>query len=715
MQRARAEALRSPPGLDGCEALDAEQSFSVRNPRGGCAWARTTKISGRFTKSERHRAIPDRGLPVSLQTPASGIDPKFAMKPIKCASWGSDAKRQEGRASSRFSLRSPFLFYAAAAAVTGCASSGAPAPIGGSAGAENLSGAAGTPNQAGQTGNPSGGGAAGGTAGASGAGGGGNASGGGGAGAGGAAPAAACHSVLPAASALLPTPPMGWSSGAQACNGISEASIKQAADALVSSGLRDVGYNYVIVEDCWQGARGGDGTIAAGATFPGGLQGLAQYLHSKQLKLGVGSSRGPTTCGGLPGSEGHEAADVATYAAAGADYVSIDSCHGNGDGTTRRTQFTTLLAALAAKSIPAGIEPYSDGQDIEGFEQWMASAQVFRNRGGIADSFTSFVDNVDSNADGVAYTRAGSFNDPGWLEVGNGGMTDVEYRAQMSLAAVMAAPLFATLDLTKATPATLEILANKELIAVNQDALALSGFRVGMGGAYDGGTEVWSKPLSGCGERAVVFFNRKATAASIPVTWAELGLAPGSAMLRDLWTHTDLSATSDGYTAQVPAHGAVLLKITGSELATPTGKQQLSDLPWIYAANSVGPVERDLSNRERAAKDGSPLSIAGHHYDKGLGVHAASLITYRLAGACTLFTSDVGVDDEATELASVVFQVWADGQKLFDSGVMKGKMPGKSLSVDITGKSELSLFVDNGGDDRHQDHVDWANAQVTCR
>jgi alpha-galactosidase len=184
--------------------------------------------------------------------------------------------------------------------------------------------------------------------------------------------------------------------------------------------------------------------------------------------------------------------------------------------------------------------------------------------------------------------------------------------------------------------------------------------------------------------------------------------------LRDVRARADLPP-ADSYTAHVEPHGVVVLQITGSELAAPSGTQYLSDLPWLYAANSVGPAERDLSNNERNAHDGTPLSIAGHHYDKGLGVHAASLVTYRLNGACSSFKSDVGVDDEASALASVTFQVWVDGSKLFDSAVIKGKTAAQSLNVDVSGKTELSLFVDNGGDDRHQDHVDWASAQLVCK
>ncbi len=524
----------------------------------------------------------------------------------------------------------------------------------------------------------------------------------------------ACHAVVPGTSKLLPKPPLGWSSAATLGCAVDEATVKKVADALVSSGLRDAGYQYVVVDDCWQSARAADGSIGIDAKFPGGLKGLADYLHEKKLKLGLGSSRGPTTCNGRPGSAGHEAQDAATYAAAGVDYAALSNCNGDPADATRKSQFSALISAFAAKSVPLAIEPYADGQDLEGFQQWMQTANVFRNRGGITDTWAAIVANVDSNADNVAYGRPGSFNDPGALQLG-GKLNEGEYRAQLSLWAVMAAPLFTTADVTAASPAILALLSNPEVLAIDQDALALSGFRVGVGGAYANGLEVWSKPLSACGTRAVALFNRGDQAAEFSVKWADIGLAPGAAQLRDVWARADLPAATDQYTVNVPAHAAQLVKITGSELAAPTGTRFLSDLPWLYAASSVGPAERDLSNNERKAKDGTPLSIAGHHYDKGLGVHAASLVTYRLNGACSAFTADVGVDDEATALASVTFQVWADGQKLFDSGIVKGKTAAHPVNVDLTGKTELSLFVDNGNDDRHQDHVDWADAQVTCK
>jgi alpha-galactosidase len=536
----------------------------------------------------------------------------------------------------------------------------------------------------------------------------------GGANSGGGAPEPpACHSGLASSNGLWPTPPMGWSSARLGCS-IDDSIVKKLADTLVSSGLRAAGYQYVLLNDCWQQSRDAEGNLVVDSKLVGGLSALADYLHQRQLKLGLGSSRGAMTCRGRPGTEGHESADAALLASAGVDFAALDSCNGNVADDVRKSQFTLAIAAFADKKLPLAIEPYADGQDIEGFQQWMQTASAFRNRGGISDSWSSIVANIDSNADGVAYSRPGSANDPGALQLG-GALTDAEYRAQVSLWAVMAAPLFTTADLANLSPAAQATLANPEVIAIDQDALGLAGYRVGVGGAQSNGVEVWSKPLKSCGARAVAFFNRGETAADIAVKWADIGLAPGPMQLRDVWLHQDLPSTSDQYMAHVLPHDAVLLKVIGSELSAPSGTRYLSDLPWLYAANSVGPVERDLSNKERAAHDGTPLSIAGHHYEKGLGVHAASLVTFRLGGACSSFTADVGVDDEASAQASVGFQVWADGSKLFDSGVVKAGTAAKAVNVDVTNKAELSLFVDNGGDDRHQDHVDWANARVSCK
>ena len=316
------------------------------------------------------------------------------------------------------------------------------------------------------------------------------------------------------------------------------------------------------------------------------------------------SSRGPTTCGGRPGSQDHTAADAATYIAAGVDYVKLDNCNANPADDVRRTQFSAMGTALAGKTIPLSIYPYPAGVDIETFQQWMSTVgQVYRNAGSMSDTFASVVSNVDSNADGVAYTRGGSWNDAGLLEVGNGGMTDVEYRSQMSLWAIMASPLIVGNDLTKATPATLDILSNREVIAVNQDPLALSGFRVGTGGAYGGGLEVWSKPLSDCGARAVALFNRNNAAADIAVTWAQIGLAPGAATVRDLWAKADLGSSNDMYSVHVPAHGTALAEDRGHRSGSAIGRQDAQRFALDLRRQQRG-ARRARSQQQRANRQG---------------------------------------------------------------------------------------------------------------
>jgi alpha-galactosidase len=158
-----------------------------------------------------------------------------------------------------------------------------------------------------------------------------------------------------------------------------------------------------------------------------------------------------------------------------------------------------------------------------------------------------------------------------------------------------------------------------------------------------------------------------------------------------------------------------MLKIVGrdAKLSPPAGTSYLSDLRWRTATNSWGPVERDMSNGENAAGDGHAITIAGKTYAKGLGVHAASEIHYTLGGVCSSVTADVGLDDEKAG-GSVVFQVWADGTKLYDSGTMTGGASAKSLNVDVSGKQDLSLVVTDGGDGNTNDHADWADAKVTC-
>ncbi|WP_224363413.1 NPCBM/NEW2 domain-containing protein [Hyalangium versicolor] len=515
---------------------------------------------------------------------------------------------------------------------------------------------------------------------------------------------------------LARTPPMGWNSwNKYACN-INETLIKQQADAMVSSGLKAAGYQYINIDDCWQVSRDANGNIVADSTrFPSGIAALADYVHSKGLKLGVYTDIGTATCQGRPGSRGYEVKDANQYAAWGVDYVKVDWC--NTPGYDAPSSYAVMRDALAQASRPIVFSICNWG--VQSPWNWGPSTgNLWRTTGDINDSWGSFTGILDSNAQHAASAGPGSWNDPDMLIVGlygsNGvggtGMTDTEYQAHFSLWALMAAPLIMGNDLTNMNAATRNILMNSEVIAVDQDPLGIQGSKV----VDNNGLQVWSKKLTGSGVRAVVLFNRSAAAANITANWSDLGLAAGSATVRDLWAKADRGSFTNSYTANVPSHGVVMLKVVGTEVVVPVGTTYLSDDTWSLASSGWGPVERNLSNGEQASGDGRTITLNGATYAKGLGIHANSQVDFNLSGRCSSFTADIGLDDEVGSNGSVIFQVWGDSTKLYDSGTMTGASATKSLSVNVSGRSTLKLVVTDNGDNDQYDHADWANARITC-
>jgi alpha-galactosidase len=516
---------------------------------------------------------------------------------------------------------------------------------------------------------------------------------------------------------LARTPPMGWNSwNKYACN-ISETLIKQQADAMVSSGLKDAGYQYINIDDCWQVSRDSNGNIVVDPTrFPNGMAALANYVHSKGLKLGIYTDIGTATCEGRPGSHGYEVKDANQYAAWGVDYVKVDWC--NTPGYDAPSSYAVMRDALLNAGRPIVFSICNWG--VQGPWNWGPSTgNLWRTTGDIKDNWGSFTSILDSNAQHAVSAGPGAWNDPDMLIVGlygsNGvggtGMTDTEYQAHFSLWALMSAPLITGNDLTNMNTATRNILMNPEVIAVDQDPLGIQGSKVADNGT---GLEVWSKKLSGNGARAVVLFNRGDAAASITARWSDLGLTAGSASVRDLWARADRGSFTNSYTASVPAHGVVMLKLVGTDATVPAGTSYLSDDTWLLASNGWGPVERNLSNGEQASGDGRTLTLNGVTYGKGLGVHAGAQVDFNLGNRCSTFSSDIGVDDEVGNTGSVVFQVWGDNALLFDSGTMTGASASRSLNLNLSGRSTLKLIVTDAGDGDVYDHADWANARITC-
>jgi alpha-galactosidase len=280
----------------------------------------------------------------------------------------------------------------------------------------------------------------------------------------------------------------------------------------------------------------------------------------------------------------------------------------------------------------------------------------------------------------------------------------------MSLWAIAAAPLIAGNDLRDMTPDVLSILTNAEVIAVDQDAAGYQGVLVSQPSAQ---TQVWMKPLSQTGTRAVVILNRGNNAETVSVAWNTLGLSRGDAQVRDLWRRADLGSQRF-ISATVQPHDVVMFKVQGQDLTVSTGSIQLSNAPWIYAANGWGPTERNQSNGESAANDGRPLQVNGQGFDTGLGVHAESKIVYNLGGSCQTFSGAVGLDDDVADSGIVRFEIVADGEVLFESGLVYGFHDAQPFEVNVTGKSQLALILRGNGHAVSYSHGDWLNPTLTC-
>ncbi|HEX8724211.1 MAG TPA: glycoside hydrolase family 27 protein [Gemmatimonadaceae bacterium] len=379
----------------------------------------------------------------------------------------------------------------------------------------------------------------------------------------GAAAAPSATPAPPARNGLALTPPMGWNSWNRfGCN-VSDSLIRGMADAIVASGMRDAGYQYITIDDCWQVSRDADGTIVADpARFPHGIKALADYVHGKGLKFGIYTDAGRFTCQHRPGSYGHEVQDAKTYAAWGVDYVKVDWC--NAEGIDAPAQYAKIRDALlhAGRPIVFSICEWGSNRPWEWAD---TTGNLWRTTGDIWDSYQSMVANVDLSMQYWHAAGPGHWNDPDMLEVGNGGMTPDEYRAHFSLWAVMAAPLIAGNDVramvdttSRQARITRSILLNREVIAVDQDSLGVQGMVVQ---DYPPELQVWVKPLAD-GSKAVVLFNRASVPSEITANWRRVGLATTRATVRDLWAHKDLGVIENHYTANVPSHGVVMLRVT---------------------------------------------------------------------------------------------------------------------------------------------------------
>jgi alpha-galactosidase len=366
---------------------------------------------------------------------------------------------------------------------------------------------------------------------------------------------------------LALTPPMGWNSWNKfACDGINEQVIRETADAMVSSGMKDAGYEYIIIDDCWQTGRDSSGNIIVDAKkFPSGIKALADYIHSRGLKFGIYSCAGNKTCAGRPGSHGHEYQDAISYARWGVDYLKEDWC--NTGTQNAKASYTLMRDALykAGRPIVFSLCEWGSNKPWE----WAAGiGHLWRTCGDIADNWSkmegdngkiwggSVLANLDLQKGLEKYAGPGHWNDPDMLEVGNGALSPAEDRAHFSLWCMLAAPLIAGNDLSNMTKETRNVLTNKELIAIDQDRLGKQGYLI----RNDEYFQVFLKPLSG-GDTAICLFNRGDQPREVNIDWKKYHIGPGLS-IRDLWKNQAAGNTASPFKGIIPKHDVIVLRLS---------------------------------------------------------------------------------------------------------------------------------------------------------
>jgi len=361
---------------------------------------------------------------------------------------------------------------------------------------------------------------------------------------------------------LARTPPMGWNSWNKFGCDINERLIREVADAMVVTGLKDAGYQYVNLDDCWHGKRDADGLIQPDPErFPGGLAALADYVHGKGLKIGIYSDAGTMTCAKRPGSGDFEEKDATQYARWGFDYLKYDWC--NTEGREAPASYARMRDALVATGRPivfsicewGSHDPWLWAKGVGHLWRTTGDIGICWEKGACKEDWELGVMNIlDLQVGLERYSGPGHWNDPDMLQVGNG-LKESEDRAHFSMWAMLAAPLLAGNDLRSMSDATRAILTNREVIAIDQDPLGEQAHKL----RDDGNEEVWIRRLQG-GRHAIAFLNRGAGPVRVSVTWKELGWEPArNVTFRDVWKHTDLAPVTDVFTAHVAPHDVVLV------------------------------------------------------------------------------------------------------------------------------------------------------------
>ena len=368
---------------------------------------------------------------------------------------------------------------------------------------------------------------------------------------------------------LAATPPMGWNSWNWFAEKVTDQDVRQAADLLVSSGMRDAGYIYVNIDDTWEGERDPTGVLHTNSKFPD-MKALADYVHSKGLKLGIYSSPGTKTCARFEGSFGHEQQDADLYASWGIDFLKYDLCSlhrqmgemAPGDKARQnaimRDAYLKMHTAILKTGRPMIYSLCQYGHDSSW--QWAVEvgANLWRTTADITPSFDR-ISLIGREQAGLAkYAGPGHWNDPDMLEVGNGKLTPDENRTHMGMWAMLAAPLLAGNNLSQLTPEVTAILTNREVIAIDQDELGREANRI----FAEGPVEIWARPLRG-GAIALAIYNfgeDETTLRGISLHLREAGANNGW-KARDVWAARDIGPIADDFKFSLKRHASLLLRL----------------------------------------------------------------------------------------------------------------------------------------------------------
>ena len=519
-------------------------------------------------------------------------------------------------------------------------------------------------------------------------------------------------------SLLAPTPPMGWNSWNAFEADIDAEKILGIADAMVSSGMRDAGYVYLVLDDGWMAKeRDAAGRLVADPKkFPDGMKALGDAIHARGLKFGIYEDRGRLTCQQLPGSLGHEQIDMATFAEWGVDYIKMDSCYAESNGRLSSEGYAIFRQHLQATGRPIvlSISDFGNGAWAWGGRE---SAQLWRTSGDIYPWMDSVYHCAETSAGDSAihpafrglwqFAGPGHWNDPDMLQVGNlkyiePERTGIGDRAHFSLWCILAAPLMAGTDLRKASKDVLATLTAPEVIAVDQDPRGVQGYKVWS----DGPLEIYNKPLAD-GTTAVLLLNKGRDKASIRVRWDQIGLA-GSQPVRDLWARKNLGNFKGGFTAEgLGQHEHLMLKVgrPGRPLPLPApivankyrvtrkGETPLSELYYVWKADNAPSYNRSF--------DGKPLAVGETQVAKGFGVKGRSAFMFMTDGRARRFRAVVAVNSIAKADGTARFRVQSEdffaNKVLWDSGKMTADSAPKEIDIDLKDVKCLMLVFEGEG------------------